>query len=186
MSRRQSSALPAWFWFIPAFLLALVAVLYWQRDKLPARQAAEARLAAIRRKALRRPAALRPAYVEPDSIPIDLRGLPEVLLPPEPDAVVAAEDAVETAEAPAPDDLKRIEGIGPAIARLLFENDIVDFQQLAETPVERLDEILRAVNLRRLADPGTWPEQARLAAAGDWEGLQQLQATLKGGRRPAG
>jgi hypothetical protein len=35
----------------------------------------------------------------------------------------------------------------------------------------------------RLADPTTWPEQAGIAAKGDWEALEQLQAMLKGGRR---
>ena len=48
---------------------------------------------------------------------------------------------------------------------------------------KKVGEILRAANLRRLADPATWPEQARYAAAGDWDGLKQFQATLKGGRR---
>lgn len=32
-------------------------------------------------------------------------------------------------------------------------------------------------------DPDTWPEQTQLAAAGDWDGLDQLQDSLKGGRR---
>ncbi len=182
MSRRQSSVLPVWFWFIPAFLLSSVVVLLWQRGKLRSLPA----LPALRRRAL------RPRYTEPDSIPIDLRVAPEFILPPEPpepaaetaDAAQAADAAPpETGTAPAPDDLKVIEGIGPAIARLLGEQGIATFRALAETPVERLDEILRAANLRRLADPGTWPEQAGYAAAGDWDGLKQFQATLKGGRR---
>ncbi len=88
------------------------------------------------------------------------------------------------AEQPAQDELEIIEGIGPAIARLLRNAGLVTFRQLAATPPERLDEILTNAHLRRLADPGTWPEQAALAAAGDWDGLKQLQDTLKGGRRP--
>jgi hypothetical protein len=35
----------------------------------------------------------------------------------------------------------------------------------------------------RLAHPATWPEQAALAATGEWEALEALQAKLKGGRR---
>lgn len=81
------------------------------------------------------------------------------------------------------DDLALIEGIGPAISNLLVSRGITTFQQLANTPVERLDEILTEVDLRRIADPGTWPEQARYAANGDMEGLEALQRTLKAGRR---
>ena len=79
------------------------------------------------------------------------------------------------------DDLKKIEGIGPKISALLAAQGIVTFAQLAETSVERLQEILDQPNLR-IADPTTWPEQARLAAMGDWQALERLQDQLKGGR----
>jgi predicted flap endonuclease-1-like 5' DNA nuclease len=84
-----------------------------------------------------------------------------------------------------PDDLKRIEGIGPKISQVLRAAGIVTFAQLAETSVDRLQSILEAdnPNLLRLADPTTWPEQATLAAARDWGGLESLQDELKGGRR---
>ena len=81
------------------------------------------------------------------------------------------------------DDLKIIEGIGPTIAGLLRERGITTFRQLAETPVERLSEILTQARLNRLADPATWPEQARLAAGAEWDQLEAFQQTLKGGRR---
>lgn len=81
------------------------------------------------------------------------------------------------------DDLTRIEGIGPKISALLQAAGIRTFAQLAHTDVSRLQEILDAAGPRfRLADPGTWPEQARLAAEGAWEALQALQDQLKGGR----
>ena len=84
---------------------------------------------------------------------------------------------------PRPQDLQLVEGIGPKIAALLIENDINDLGQLAVTPVERLREILAASGRRfRLADPGTWPRQAQLAAAGEWAALTQLQTELKAGR----
>ena len=83
----------------------------------------------------------------------------------------------------APDDLRKIEGIGPAIARLLNEAGIATFVQLAEAEVETLDAILVEANLRRIANPETWPEQAALAAAGRWDELQALQDELDGGRR---
>lgn len=98
--------------------------------------------------------------------------------------VAQAETFVPATAAPGqPDDLKVIEGIGPKIAVLLNSAGITTFVQLAETEVSRLDQLLVEANLRRLADPGTWPEQAKLAAAGDWEAFKALTDQLKGGRR---
>ena len=96
--------------------------------------------------------------------------------------IASLDEPGATAAAPAePDDLALIEGIGPKISRLLQDSGIRTFPQLAESSVERLQRILDQARLR-LADPGTWPEQARLAAAGDWEALSVLQSSLKGGR----
>ncbi len=83
-----------------------------------------------------------------------------------------------------PDDLKRIEGIGPKIAELLNAAGITTFAQLAQTDVETLRQILVKAGRRfALASPETWPEQAALAAKGDWDALKRLQDSLKGGRR---
>ena len=80
-------------------------------------------------------------------------------------------------------DLQLIEGIGPKIAELLMANGIHDLADLADTPVEQIREMLLAAGRRfRLADPGSWPEQARLGASGLWDALSDLQARLKGGR----
>lgn len=81
-----------------------------------------------------------------------------------------------------PDDLKRIEGIGPRISQVLQSAGIRTFDQLAQTSVADLEEILTKADLR-LADPATWPDQARLAAAGEWRSLEIFQERLKGGRR---
>ena len=95
-----------------------------------------------------------------------------------------AEARVQELEAvpPEPDDLKRVEGIGPKFSEVLNQAGITTFAQLAGTGVERLKQIIQEAGLR-LADPTTWPEQARLAAAGDWDALDALQGKLKGGRR---
>ena len=83
-----------------------------------------------------------------------------------------------------PDDLRKIEGVGPKIASILNDNDILTFAQLAETEVARLQEILEAAGSRyALADPATWPEQAALAATGDWDAFKVFLDQLKGGRR---
>ena len=101
---------------------------------------------------------------------------------------VDEEPGAEVDEAPVPlepDDLTRIEGIGPKIASVLQAAGVPTFAQLAETDVTRLEEILEAESprLRWLADPSTWTEQAALAETGEWEALQALQGTLKRGRR---
>ena len=81
------------------------------------------------------------------------------------------------------DDLTRIEGIGPKISGLLQGAGISTLDQLAGTGVDRLEQILADADLAGLANPSTWPEQARLAAEGDWQRLETLQEELKGGRR---
>jgi predicted flap endonuclease-1-like 5' DNA nuclease len=93
----------------------------------------------------------------------------------------------QTEESPAvkADDLRRIQGVGPKIASVLQDAGIGTFSDLAKTDAQRIQAILveRDPRLGRLADPGTWPEQAALAASGDWEALATLQGELKGGRR---
>ena len=100
-------------------------------------------------------------------------------------ASAAASFGVRSAPA-APDELRKIEGIGPKIAEILNEHGILTFEQLAKTKVARLEEILEEAGPRfRMAVPETWPEQAALAAVEDWEGLKLFQDELVGGKRPS-
>jgi predicted flap endonuclease-1-like 5' DNA nuclease len=87
----------------------------------------------------------------------------------------------------AKDDLTIVEGIGEKIAELLNQNGIHTFAQLGDASEEQLRGILEAAGPSfQLADPHTWPRQARLAANRDWERLQQVKQGLTGGvRRPA-
>jgi predicted flap endonuclease-1-like 5' DNA nuclease len=102
--------------------------------------------------------------------------------PPAP-AVRAAAPVIAVPAAPTkPDDLTIIEGIGPKIASVLQAAGIATFTQLAVTDISRLEKILQDADLR-LANPGTWAEQASLAAAGKWEEFKILTDSLKGGRR---
>lgn len=80
-----------------------------------------------------------------------------------------------------PDDLKKIEGIGPKIASTLAGEGITTFAQLAELSVDQIKELLQGKV--RISHPDTWPEQAALAAAGKWDELETLQDELQGGRR---
>jgi predicted flap endonuclease-1-like 5' DNA nuclease len=94
-------------------------------------------------------------------------------------AVVAAGEP----EPVEPDDLQRIDGIGPKISGVLQAAGITTYAQLAGTDVSRLQGILDEAGISRIADASSWPEQARLASAGEWAGLEALQGQLKGGRR---
>jgi predicted flap endonuclease-1-like 5' DNA nuclease len=80
-----------------------------------------------------------------------------------------------------PDDLTRIEGIGPKIAGVLQDAGVQTFAQLAAIDAATLEATLKSADLR-LADPTSWPEQAKLAAAGKMDELKTLQDSLKGGR----
>jgi predicted flap endonuclease-1-like 5' DNA nuclease len=81
-------------------------------------------------------------------------------------------------------DIEQIEGIGPKIAELLRAQGLNTFSDLAATSVEKFSSILDAGGSRfKLANPGTWAEQAALAAKGDWAGFDKLTKELVAGVR---
>ena len=90
----------------------------------------------------------------------------------------------EKAEEPAadakPDDLTKVEGVGPKIAEVLTAGGVVTFANLAEAKVEVIAEMIKDVRGNHV--PDTWPNQAKLAAEGKWEELQKLQDELDGGK----
>lgn len=82
-----------------------------------------------------------------------------------------------------PDDLKRIEGIGPKISSVLNEAGVQTFAQVAAMTSGALRQILDDAGMAPIHNTSTWPEQAGLAAAGNWAALEKLQDELTGGRR---
>jgi predicted flap endonuclease-1-like 5' DNA nuclease len=79
--------------------------------------------------------------------------------------------------------LEIVEGIGPKIAEVLHAAGIQTWQQLAETSPEKIREILDAAGPQfQMHDPGSWPEQAGMAARGDWEALGKFQSELLAGK----
>ncbi len=97
--------------------------------------------------------------------------------------VEAAAPAPAAKKAGKPDDLKKIEGIGPKIAEHLNNGGILTFQELADAKVERLQEILNEAGPRySIHNPSTWPMQSKLAADGKWDELNELQDRLDGGK----
>jgi large subunit ribosomal protein L21 len=80
------------------------------------------------------------------------------------------------------DDLTKIEGIGPKVSEALIEAGISTFEALSSATVEDIQKILTDAGLKMM-DATTWPQQAKLAATGDWEALKKLQDNLSGGRK---
>ncbi|HRO73537.1 MAG TPA: 50S ribosomal protein L27, partial [Saprospiraceae bacterium] len=65
----------------------------------------------------------------------------------------------------------------------LHNAGIQTWKALAATSTEKLQEILTAAGSRfSLADPGTWAQQADLAAQGKWNDLKALQDYLVAGK----
>ena len=82
------------------------------------------------------------------------------------------------------DDLELIEGIGPKIASLLNDAGISTFDALAKADPAKLHEVLHAAGSKfNMAKPETWPDQAALAAKGDWDAFDALTEALVGGVR---
>ena len=64
--------------------------------------------------------------------------------------------------------LQLVDGIGPKIAEILTQNNIINLELLAQTAVSDLQTILdNAGDRYRLADPASWPEQAGGLAIGN-------------------
>ena len=99
----------------------------------------------------------------------------------------AEKKATAAAKAPAAkkggDKLNKIEGIGPKIASVLTEAGVDSFAVLATKSPEDIRAILDAAEGNFKAhDPGTWPKQAEMAAAGNWDELKTWQDELNGGK----
>lgn len=108
---------------------------------------------------------------------------PVMEAPVEVEAKPEKSKAKKAAKESGQDDLVIIEGIGPKIAELLHADGINSFQSLADTSVEHLREILEKAGSRfKMHDPGTWPEQSKLAAEGQMDKLKELQDKLKAGK----
>ncbi|WP_019670687.1 30S ribosomal protein S2 [Eudoraea adriatica] len=80
------------------------------------------------------------------------------------------------------DDLTKIEGIGPKAAEALSNAGIDSYAKLAKANADKIKEILTEASSRMAhLDPGSWPKQAKMAADGNWDELQDWQEKAKGG-----
>ncbi len=95
----------------------------------------------------------------------------------------AAPTAKKSTKKIKPDDLKIVEGVGPKIEELLKAGGITTLEIMGDTSADRIKEILNEAGSRyQMHDPSTWPAQAKIAAAGDWDALKEYQDRLQGGR----
>ena len=82
-----------------------------------------------------------------------------------------------------PDDLTKVEGIGPKAAEALIAAGIATFADLAKADAENVKTILTDTS-SRLAhlDPTSWAKQAQMAADGKWDELKAWQDSVIGGK----
>lgn len=180
----DGGGLGKWFWLL-AFLALEMFLIRWitQMQREAARRARvvdQARREAAKGQA---EAPIQPA-AKPLPEPEEAVDAPiqEAAIPlPEPEEDKIPSPAQES-RPPERQDFRRLEGIGPKVDKLLHEAGIQTYADLAESKQERLRAILREANLYMM-NSETWPQQAELAARGDWEALQRLKKRLKGGRK---
>ena len=80
------------------------------------------------------------------------------------------------------ENLQIVEGVGPKIEGLLKDGGIGNWAAFGAASVDRLQEILDAAGSRyKLANPKTWPQQAKLADEGKWDELIEYQKFLDAG-----
>ncbi len=100
------------------------------------------------------------------------------------DAPAEAEELAEEAVSDSGEiDLTIIEGIGPKYSEILVSAGVDTFAKLAAMTTDEIVELVKANGGRKAGSMPTWAEQAKLAAAGDWDALEKLQDELTGGRR---
>jgi predicted flap endonuclease-1-like 5' DNA nuclease len=95
-------------------------------------------------------------------------------------SAAAAAVAPKVAPLPVVDELTKIEGIGPKTADALKAAGVTSYGQLAAMTPDQIRAVLSKAGLS--GDPGTWPKQAQMAAAGQWDVLKTYQDTLDGGK----
>ena len=98
-------------------------------------------------------------------------------------APVVEEKATEDKSASEdPDNLTKIEGIGPKAAEALVAAGVNTYGKLAKAKADKIKEILTEASSRMAhLDPTSWPKQAKMAADGKWDELKDWQDKAKAG-----
>ncbi len=116
-------------------------------------------------------------------------GIPVTILPPDAASTTKAAPAPLTSSPPpatdGPDDLTKIEGIGPKMAQALIAAGLDTFEKVAAASIADFQAAILAAKMNFAPSAESWAEQAGYAARGDWHGLSALQDTLISGRYPS-
>ena len=187
----QERTVAGWLWTI---LLLGGAVLFWlwmQRDQRTAEEAAqetldeaENQLEVAEQAALEAQARTEERVEEaveaaetPEPEPAAPSEPPQAVeeAQPEPEPTPATEEQTVPTISGEPDDLTRINGIGPSYRDILVAADVDTYAKLAAMSEDEIVKLVRDNGGRKSATMATWAEQAKLAAAGDWDGLEKLQ-----------
>jgi predicted flap endonuclease-1-like 5' DNA nuclease len=107
----------------------------------------------------------------------------EPAAPAEPVAEPVAELPLVLTPADKPDNLQRIEGIGPKISTVLVTAGIRTYEQLAASDNATLTGVLRQGGLRLAPTLPTWGTQAALLAKGDEIGFAEFTRELGSSRK---
>jgi len=87
----------------------------------------------------------------------------------------------------AQDNFQIIEGVGPKVNQVLINAGYKTWSDLAKTESSEMRRHLDNAGKKfALCDPTSWPHQAKLAAAGDWDELIRYQKFTDGGRETTG
>jgi predicted flap endonuclease-1-like 5' DNA nuclease len=149
------SRIPWWVWVLVVVLIVIIVgiIVTLREEEEVAEKQADLQTTPPTPKATESAPAVEKAVTRSTAVGLDI----------EPGATVLPQ--VEPAPSPPrPDNLKRVKGIGPKIEKLLKANGITTFAQLAHVKVSHLRALLDEAGWENIADPATWPEQARRLA----------------------
>jgi predicted flap endonuclease-1-like 5' DNA nuclease len=146
---------------------------HWQNDFAADRYETSPMYPHIENSVLSLPSVVKPAKATK----------PAKAIAPKTTATAKAKASPPKVEDAKPDDLTKIEGIGPKIASLLKADGIETFEKLSKSTEKTLKAILDKAGSRfQMHNPSTWAAQAKIAAKGDWKALKKWQDELNGGK----
>ena len=177
---QQGSRISGWVWVIIFIIAALV--VWWLLTRATGEDPG---IQAHHKPEVFEAEPAEPPTQAPEAIATEVPPQPLPAAPPTraPEAMVTEVPPEPIPVEPSmPDDLIKIEGIGPKVNGVLQAAGIRTFAQLAAADIGKLKEVLEAAGYNYM-DPASWPEQARLAAEGKWEEFEKLTASLKGGKK---
>ncbi|GHH67246.1 helix-hairpin-helix domain-containing protein [Promicromonospora soli] len=97
-------------------------------------------------------------------------------------AAEAKTEAPEAAVVETPDDLRRIEGIGPKIAAALVAAGYPTYAKIAAATEDELREAVASQGIKFAPSASSWADQAQYLVDSDADGLEEYQDYLVGGQ----